>query len=178
MKQSAQSMKVRLGFIPSHRSMFKISEPFAKELRDRTLKILGGIDCLEVVAPDEKLTGNGLVQNDDDAEKVISLFKGANVDGIIIEAVDFGDEISSALVSTALSKPILLFATKEWPFTEDGRRVSDSFCGTLSIASALYRRVIPFIWGGVVFPEDESFIKSVKDFARTCAIVKGFLGAK
>jgi L-fucose isomerase-like protein len=178
MKQGAQKMKIRLGFIPSHRLMFKGSEPFAKELRDRTLKMLSGIDWLEVVAPDEKLTGNGLVQKDEDAEKVISLFREADVDGIIIEAVDFGDEISSALISAALSKPILLFATKEWPFTEDGRRVSDSFCGTLSIASALYRRGIHFIWGGIVFPEDESFLKSVKDFARTCAIVKGFLGAK
>ena len=147
-------------------------------MRDRTLKALDEIDGLEVIAPDEKLTGNGLVQTDEDAEKVIRLFKERDVDGIIIEAVDFGDEIPAALVSSALSKPVLLFATKEGPFTENGGRVSDSFCGTLSIASALYRRKIPFVWGGIVFPEEKEFAKSVEDFVRTCAIVKGFLGAK
>jgi len=171
-------MKVRLGFVPSHRLVFKKSEQWAKELRDRTLRVLNQIDCLEVITPDEKLTGNGLVQTDEDAEKVIRLFKERDVDGIIIVAVDFGDEIPAALVASALSKPIILFATKEPPFTENGGRVSDSFCGTLSIGSALYRRKIPFVWGGIVFPEEKEFAKSIEDFARTCAIVKGFLGAK
>lgn len=178
MKQDAQGMKIVLGFVPSHRLMFKKSELWAKELRNRTLRVLKEIDDLEVVAPDEKLTGDGLVKSDEDAEKVIHLFKERNVDGIIIEAVDFGDEVSAALVASALSKPVLLFATKEGPFTEEGERISDSFCGTLSIASALYRRKIPFIWGGLVFPEEKEFTKSVENFIRTCAIVKGFLGAR
>ncbi|MEM2688121.1 MAG: L-fucose/L-arabinose isomerase family protein [Thermoproteota archaeon] len=173
-----KDVKVKLGFVPSHRQMFKRSEQWAKSLRDRALKILKGTGCLEIVAPDEKLTGNGLVQNEEDAEKVIQLFKEKLVDGIIIMAVDFGDEVSAARVASALSKPVILFATKEPPFTAEGERISDSFCGTISIGSALYRRKIPFIWGGIVFPEEEEFTKSVENFARTCVVVNGFLKAR
>ncbi|MEM2940582.1 MAG: hypothetical protein QW304_03405 [Thermoproteota archaeon] len=173
-----QDIKVKLGFVPSHRRMFKRSEPWAKELRDRTLKILKEIGFLNIVAPDEELTGNGLVQTDEDADKVIQLFKEKHVDGIIIEAVDFGDEVSAALIASALSKPVILFATKEPPFTAEGERTSDSFCGTISIGSALYRRKIPFIWGGIVFPEEKEFVNSVENFARTCIIVNGFLKAR
>lgn len=173
-----QDVKINLGFVPSHRRMFKRSEPWAKELRDRTLKILEEIDFLNIVAPDEELTGNGLVQTDEDAEKVIQLFKEKRVEGIIIEAVDFGDEVSAALIASALSKPTILFATKEPPFTSEGERVSDSFCGTISIGSALYRRKIPFIWGGIVFPEEKEFISSIENFARTCIVVNGFLRAR
>ncbi len=173
-----QNTRVKLGFVPSHRRMFKRSESWAKELRDRTLQILREISFLEVIAPDENLTGNGLVQTDEDAEKVIRLFKGNCVDGIIIEAVDFGDEVSAALVASALSKPVILFATREPPFTAEGERISDSFCGTISIGSALYRRKIPFVWGGVVFPEEKEFRESIENFARTCTIVNGFLKAR
>ncbi len=173
-----QDIKVKLGFIPSHRQAFKRSEPWAKELRERTLKILREMDFLEVVAPDEKLTRNGLVQTDEDAKKTTCLFREKCVDGIIIEAVDFGSEIPAALIASALSKPVVLFATKEPSFTDEGERISDSFCGTISIGSALYRRKIPFVWGGIFFPEEKEFARSIENFARTCAIVNGFLKAR
>ncbi len=100
------------------------------------------------------------------------------MDGIIIMAVDFGDEVSAARIASSLLKPVILFATKEPPFTAEGERISDSFCGTISIGSALYRRKIPFVWGGVVSPEEEGFAKTIEDFARTCIVVNGFLKAR
>ena len=91
----------------------------------------------------------------------------------------FGDEVSALSVASAFRDlPILLFGTKEGPFTADGNRRSDSFCGTLSISSGLHRRKIKFMFGGIVFPEEPKFLSSVTDFLRVCAISRGFMDAR
>ncbi len=172
--------KTRIGFVPAHRVPF--SEDWAVEMRHRVLKALEPI-CkdldIEVVVPDKALTENGLVRDDKEAEKVIKLFKDKDVAGIIIGTMTFGDEISAITVAERMPEiPVLLFGTKEGAFTEDGNRRSDSFCGTLSISSGLYRRAIPFSFLGICFPEEEVFSKGIKDFVRTCVAVKGFVGAR
>jgi L-fucose isomerase-like protein len=169
--------KIKIGFIPSHRVPF--DESWAVEMRKRTLKALSMIENMEVIVPDESLTRKGLVRDDMDAEKVVHLFEKHKIDGIIIGTMTFGDEISAlTIVSSFPQLPVLLFGTKEGPFAADGTRRSDSFCGTLSISSGLYRRKIPFIFAGICFPEESTFLESVANFVRTCAIVKGFLGAR
>jgi len=172
--------KTRIGFVPAHRVPF--SEDWAVDMRRRVLKALEPIGKdldIEVVVPDKALTENGLVRDDGDAEKVIKLFKDKEVAGIIIGTMTFGDEISAIAVAERMSEmPVLLFGTKEGAFTEDGNRRSDSFCGTLSISSGLYRRRIPFSFMGICFPEEEVFSKDIRDFIRTCVAVKGFIGAR
>jgi len=169
--------KVKIGFVPAHRTVF--DEKWAVEMRQRTLKALSKIEGLESVYPDEKLTKKGLVSGEEDAEKTIQLFKEKDVTGIIIGTMTFGDEVAAIKVVDSLcDKPVLVFGTKEGPFTSEGGRRSDSFCGTLSVTSGLYRRRIPFIFAGIVFPEEKSFLHAVANFVRTCAIVKGFKGAR
>jgi len=172
--------KIRIGFVPAHREPF--SEKWATDMRKRTLKVLESIskeNGIEIIVPEERLTPNGLVRNNNDAEKVIGLFKDKDLAGIIIGTMTFGDELSAITVVERMPEmPILLFGTKEGAFTEDGGRRSDSFCGTLSIASGLYRRGIPFTFLGICFPEEEIFSQSINNFLRTCAAVKGFIGAK
>ena len=167
---------VRLGFIPAKR--FPFSTEWAVALRARILQALGDTPALEVVAPDESVTPFGLVQNDDDGAAVSAFFGERGVDGILIATLDFADEISAAGIAAALKKPVLLFATKEGPLRPNGERISDSFCGTLSMASALRRRSLPFIYGGIVFPEEEKFAAEVEAFAAACAATKAFLGAR
>jgi len=171
---------LRIGFVPAHRDPF--SEDWAVQMRERILKALDSLFAgrnIEVVVPDESITPKGLVRDDDDAKKVVDLFQKKEIDGIIIGAVTFGDEISAITVAEWLQPlPVLLFSTKEGPFTEDGCRLSDAFCGTLSIASGLYRRKIPFALAGNLFPEEEVFSRQVEDFLRTCSAVRGFLGAR
>jgi L-fucose isomerase-like protein len=172
--------KARIGFVPAHRVPF--SEDWAVDMRRRVLKALEPI-CknldIGVVVPDKALTENGLVRNDKDAEKVIKLFKDKEVAGIIIGTMTFGDEISAITVAERMPElPVLLFGTKEGAFTPDGNRRSDSFCGTLSISSGLYRRRIPFGFLGICFPEEEIFSRGIMDFVRTCVAVKGFVGAR
>jgi L-fucose isomerase-like protein len=168
--------KVKIGFVPAHRQ--SLSDDWASELRKRCLAVFAKTPGLEIVVPDESLTNLGLVRNDAEAQKVISFFQKEGIDGLILGAMTFGDEIATVSIATAFrDKPQLLFATKEKELPPCGTRVSDSFCGTLSISSGLHRRQIPFIFAGLVLPEEADFQQYISDFVRTCSVVKGFIGA-
>jgi len=169
--------KVKLGFVPAHREPF--GEEWAIDMRRRCLAAMEKVADVEFVVPDEGLTQGGLVRNDDDAAKVINLFRNECVQGIVIGAMTFGDEIAAVAVAEAFpGVPVLLFGTKEGDFLPDGGRRSDSFCGTLSIASGLYRRRIPFVFSGILFPEEDVFVGDLSTFAATCNTVGGFVGAR
>jgi L-fucose isomerase-like protein len=169
--------KIRIGFVPAHREPF--DDTWAVQMRKRCLDMLTKIPHLEVVAPDGKLTAGGLVRDDDDADKVIKLFKARDIQGLIIGTMTFGDEVSALSIASAFEGlPLMLFGTKEGPFTADGNRRSDAFCGTLSISSGLYRRKMPFLFAGILFPEEDVFKERISDFVRVCAIVNGFIGAR
>lgn len=168
---------LKIGFIPAHREPF--DEEWAAKMRRRCLDVFSHYPLIDIIVPDERLTKGGCVRDDNEAEKVVALFKEKDIDGVIIGTMTFGDEVSALAVASAFrDKPILLFGTKEGPFTADGNRRSDSFCGTLSISSGLHRRQIPFIFGGIVFPEEKNFKNIIADFSRICAIARGFIGAR
>ena len=169
---------IRIGFIPSHRSPF--NKEWAISMRDRVIKsIEGNIEEVELIYPDKELTDGGLVTFMGDAEKVIKLFKEKDIQGLIIGMMTFGEEMPNLLIAEAFSSlPIQVFGTKEGPFTEDGNRKSDSFCGTISTASGLVRRNIEFDFSGIYFPEEEEFISNVKRFSKTVIARVGFTGMK
>lgn len=168
--------KVRLGFVPSHRYPF--DEDWAVDMRQRCVKALRAIPEIELTVPSVGLIHNGLVRDDAGAKATIDLFAERGVQGIIIGTMTFGDEVSAVHIAEALDVPVLVFGTKEGLFTPDGGRRSDSFCGTLSVTSGLYRRKIPYSFMGIVWPEDELFARAVRIFARACAVVGGFFGAR
>jgi len=169
--------KVRLGFVPLHRAFF--DEEWGAELKKRIVESISKMPFVELIYPDENLTEKGLVRNEAEAEKVIKLFKDNDVEGILLGTVTFGDELSGArIVDEFRDHPIAIFGTKEPEPLPGGVRRSDSFCGTLSLASALYRRGIPFIFLGEFWPEEEEFKKAVENFARVTAIVSRFVGAR
>jgi L-fucose isomerase-like protein len=168
---------IKIGFVPAHRN--SLSEDWASELRQRCLAVFSKIPGLEIIVPDKSLTKGGFVRSEEEAEKVIRLFQTKGIDGLIIGTMTFGDEISINTIATAFrDKPQLLFGTKENEVPSGGNRISDSFCGTLSISSGLHRRRIHFIFAGLVFPEEKEFQKYIVDFVGTCSVVKGFIGAK
>ncbi len=169
--------KIRLGFIPAHREPF--DEQWAAEMRQRCLQAFLKLKTVEVGVPDTALTRSGCVRDDAEAGKVIALFREKEIDGLVIGTMTFGDEVSALAIASAFrNRPVLLFGTKEGAFTVDGNRRSDSFCGTLSISSGLHRRHVPFLFAGVVFPEEPSFLDTVDNFVRVCAIARGFIGAR
>ena len=170
--------KVKIGFVPLHRRPF--DESWASDLKRRFIENIQTAfgDVVDLVYPTEKDTKLGLVADDDDAEAVAELFRREGVGGIVIAALTFGDELAGARVAELVRKPIIIYATKEPPPLPGGFRRSDSFCGTLSLASALYRRKIPFIFGGIVYPEDPEFKRSFDAFVRAANVVGKFVGAK
>ncbi len=172
---------VRVGFVPAKRDSRAYSDEWAMEMKQRTIQALADVPGLEIVTPDESLTQAGTVRNDDDARKVIKLFQEKGVDGILIGGMDFSDEISACMVAEGLpGVPVFVFATEESPdlyLPTMEAQTSDSFCGTLSIASGLYRRNIPYRFYGICNPEDAAFVAAVERFVRTCAVVRAFRGA-
>jgi len=169
---------VRIGFVPSHREPF--NKEWAIDMRKRVINSIGkNVKNVELIYPDEKLTDGGLVTFMEDAKKAIKLFKEKNIQGLIIGMVTFGEEIPNLLVAEAFDNiPIQVFGTKEGPFTDDGNRKSDSFCGTISTASGLVRRNIKFDFSGIYFPEEEEFISDVRKFSKVVLANSGFIGMK
>jgi L-fucose isomerase-like protein len=168
--------KIRLGFVPSHRYPF--DEDWAVEMRQRSINALKSAPGVEIVVPGVGLIHNGLVRDDAGARATIDLFAQRDVQGVIIGTMTFGDEVSALQIAETLDVPVLVYGTKEGAFTPDGGRRSDSFCGTLAITPGLYRRHIPFTFLGILWPEEEAFAPGVESFARACAAVEGFLGAR
>ena len=168
---------IKIGFVPAHREPF--DEGWAVQMRQRCMDVFSSDPLIEVIVPDKDLTAGGCVRDDRDAENTIDLFRKAGIDGLIIGTMTFGDEVSALAIASAFRDvPVLLFGTKEGPFTADGNRRSDSFCGTLSISSGLHRRHIPFTFGGIIFPEEKEFQEDIKNFSRICSISRGFIGAR
>ncbi|MHB1355293.1 MAG: L-fucose/L-arabinose isomerase family protein [Anaerolineae bacterium] len=168
--------KVRLGFVPTHR--FPFDEQWAVEMRHRCMDVMEKMPEVELVVPGVALIHNGLVRDDASAQATIDLFADRQVQGLVIGTMTFGDEVAAISIAEALDVPVLVFGTKEGPFTSDGKRHSDSFCGTLSVTSGMYRHKIPYVFGGIIFPEEDEFSRTLHAFASTCAAVTSFIGTR
>ena len=181
-------MKVKIGFVPSYR--FRYTE-WCQKMRDDSLASFAHIPGMEVVVPQASpdgetldaargLTPHGMVHSLDEADVVAEYFQMSKVDGLILCPLDFGDERSASKIAEKLGVPVLLYATKEPPGRDDPGlgRVSDSYCGNLSMASGLYRRKIPFRYAGLFFPDEDQFKTEVETFVRAVAVVKGLKGAR
>lgn len=179
---------VKIGLLPSYR--FRYTE-WCDKMRIETIDALNSIKHVQVIVPKPSPDGNlldsengytphGAVTNLDQAEVVAEYFDRQKVDGLVICPLDFGDERSSAKVAERLRIPVFLYATKEPPALDDPAmsRVSDSYCGTLSIASALHRRGIPFHFAGIFFPDEPNFAEELDIFARAVSVRKGLMGAR
>jgi len=180
--------KVKIGFVPSYRFGYT---DWCARMRTESLAAFARVEGMEVVVPnpcpegegsdsEKGLTPYGAVHSLDEAEVAAAFFQREQIDGLILCPLDFGDERSAAKVAEILRVPVLLYATKEPPGRDDAglSRVSDSYCGNLSIASGLYRRKISFHYAGLFFPEEEAFVTEVQEFVRAVAVVAGLRGAR
>jgi L-fucose isomerase-like protein len=179
--------RVKIGFVPSYRFV----GPWPQKMRNESLAALARLEGVEVIAPQispdgETLdaragyTPHGMVGTLDEAETIAEYFRQEKVDGLVLCPLDFGDERSAAKIAQRLGVPVLLYATKEPPARDDASlaRVSDSYCGNLSMASALYRRKIAYHFAGLFFPAEAAFLEAVQTFVRAVAVVKGLKGAR
>lgn len=187
MQEAAPStgIRARIGVVPTYRNRYT---DWCRGLQAdclAALRAVDGVELVEVPRTEEGTQGDrpgatpyGCVNTMDQAETAAEHLRREGVDGIVILPLDFGDERAAAKVAERLAVPVLLFATKEPPLAPDGARVSDSYCGTLTISVALHRRTIPFRFGGVVFPGEDTFRSEVATFARAAAVVSGLRHAR
>jgi len=178
---------VRIGFVPSYRNGFT---PWCQRMREESLAALNQVEGVEwitpLVAPENAtdlavgMVPHGAVRDLDQAESVADYFAAQKVQGLVLCPLDFGDERSAAKIAEKLRLPVLLYATKEPPANEDASltRVSDSYCGNLSMASALHRREIPFHYAGLFFPSEAALLRQIRHFGAAVAVVSSLRNAR
>jgi len=170
-------MALRIGFIPTHRTGLDIS--WAKEMKRRSISQIKSISGAELIYPGDDLIDDGIVTTYEDSLKVIRFFKAEEIDGIIIGAMSFGEEVPVLNICEKFSElPLLVYGTKEGTLQPDGQFQSYSMCGTLSITSGLYKRGIKFKFIDLCFPEEDVFLRDVLNFVKACNTYRSFIGAR
>ncbi|MCS7305898.1 MAG: L-fucose/L-arabinose isomerase family protein [Thermoguttaceae bacterium] len=171
--------KIRIGFLPAHRGFF--SPELASSMRAETIRALEH-HGVEVVVPSPEQTKVGCVENRREAELCAELFRQHRVQGIVVGAVNFGDEQSVAwtIRLAQLDVPILIFGCQEEEILRPGLARRDSFCGLLSIGEALRQIGARYSVGQrpICFPRDQSFAQDLDWFLRVCRVVQGIRQAR
>jgi L-fucose isomerase-like protein len=173
------SKKVKLGFIPANRGFF--SDKLAAKMRGDTIKVLKDLGA-KVVVPSTKDTKVGCVESREEAVKVGRMFADERVDGVVVAAVNFGDEqgVALTLQEAGLNVPILIFGCQEEEVLTPTTERRDSFCGLLSVGEALRQLNLPYSIPEqpICFPTDESFRGTAERFLAVCRVVTGIRSAR
>jgi L-fucose isomerase-like protein len=150
-------------------------------MRSQTVKVLREAGAT-VVVPSTKDTNVGCVGNLDEAATVGRMFRQQQVEGIVVSAVNFGDEQSVALTikESGLRVPILIVGCQEERALTPTAERRDSFCGLLSIGEALRQMDMPYSVPEVPigFPTDASFRATAARFIAVCRVVDGIRNAR
>jgi len=172
-------MSTKIGLIPANRGFF--SDELAVQMRNETVAAMQKAG-LEIIVPDENLTKLGCVETYDEAQKTGRLFRDENVEGIIVAAVNFGDEqaVAFTIKEAGLDVPILIFGCQEEEVLKRATPRRDAFCGLLSIGEALRQIGVKYTVARVpiCFPSDKSFGDDLHWFAGVCRVVNGIRSAR
>ncbi len=170
---------IKLGFIPANRGFF--SPVLAAKMRRQTIETMEAMG-IQVVVPSPEQTKVGCVENRSEAEICAKLFRESDIDGIVIGAVNFGDEQAAALTVkfSRLDVPILIFGCQEEETLTMKTARRDSFCGLLSIGESLRQIGAKYSVAGtpIGFPTDQAFKNDLDWFTRVCRVVNGIRSAR
>ena len=171
--------KITLGFIPANRGFF--SSELAAKMREEAVDAMQKLG-IDVVVPDQQQTEVGCVQSLAEAEICAELFRRHNVQGIVVGAVNFGEEQSVAWTvrKAALDVPVMIFGCQEEETLTMQTRRRDAFCGLLSIGEVLRQIGAKYSVAPtpICFPSDESFAADLDWFVRVCRVVTGVKNAR
>jgi len=171
--------KVKLGFIPANRGFF--SDRLAAQMRAETIKALRAAGTT-VVVPSAKDTKIGCVETLQEALKVGRMFRQKQVDGIVVSAVNFGDEqaVAATIKESGLNVPILIVGCQEQEVLTPTTERRDSFCGLLSIGEALRQIGAAYSVAEtpICMPTDKDFRATLERFAAVCRVVGGIRSAR
>jgi len=178
-KEDSMSAEVKIGFVAANRRYF--STELAAKMRGEALAAMESLG-IEAVVPDESMTEIGCVKNRDEGRRCGELFRREGVQGIVIGAVNFGDEQGcvQAVQTSGANVPVMIFGCQEEEALRPGLKRRDAFCGLLSIAEALRQIGVRYTVAQepICFPSGESFPTDLDHFARVCRVVNGIRGAR
>jgi len=170
---------MKIGLIPANRGFF--SDVLAAKMRTETIAAMQKAG-IEVIVPSEDMTKIGCVETYDEALKAGRLFRDEDVKGIIVAAVNFGDEqaVAFTIKTAALDVPILIFGCQEEEVLKPTTDRRDSFCGLLSIGEALRQIGVKYTVARVPigYPRDETFQEELHRFVAVCRVVNGIKNAR
>jgi len=170
---------ITLGFIPANRGFF--SDKLAADMREKTIRAMKAAG-VGVAVPSEKQTKVGCVETLPEAELCAGMFRRENVQGIVVGAMNFGDEqaVAWTVRQCGLDVPILIFGCQEEEVLRKSTSRRDSFCGLLSIGDALRQIGAKYTAAQrpICYPTDGSFAKDLDWFVRLCRVVNGVKGAR
>ena len=170
--------KVKIGFVPASRGGF--SRDLAEQMRNRCLKVMEELG-IDYIVPSPELTGRGLVETKEEGLRAAGLFRDNDVDGIVIFACNFGDEIAAttAAIAGTIGLPTFIAGAQEINPLDPALDRLDAFCGVLSISKSFHRRRLPYSRPrqAICFPEDPGFKEDLKTFVDVCRVVAGFQGS-
>jgi L-fucose isomerase-like protein len=176
---SVPQQPVTLGFIPANRAAF--SDALAFQMRNQAIAAMEQAG-IRVVAPAPEQTKAGCVENRREAEVCAAVFRQHDVQGIVIGAVNFGDEQSAAWTvrQAHLDVPVLIFGCQEEEVLTRNTPRRDAFCGLLSIGEALRQIGVRYSVASrpICFPRDASFAADLDWFVRVCRVVNGIRRAR
>ncbi|MBS3733496.1 MAG: L-fucose/L-arabinose isomerase family protein [Phycisphaerae bacterium] len=170
---------VTIGFIPANRGFF--SDELAARMRQGTIDTLQAAGA-RVVCPSPEQTKVGCVETVDEARLAGRLFREHQVDGIVINCVNFGDEKGAAISvkESGRDVPILVVGAQEEEALTPTTERRDSFCGLLSTCEALRqlgrRYSVPEV--PICYPTDESFRAAAERFVGVVRVVAGLRNAR
>ena len=171
--------KIKLGFIPSNRGFF--SKELAAKMRDQTIEVMRGLG-IEVVVPTAEQTTVGCVETREEAELTAEMFRREGIHGILVGAVNFGEEqgVAWCVKKAALDVPIMIYGCQEEERLTMTTARRDSFCGLLSIGEVLRQIGVKYTVAQrpVCFPTDPSFRADLDFFVRLCRVVVGLKNAR
>ncbi len=170
---------VKIGFLPANRSFF--SSELAAKMRKEVIVAMEN-QGIEVVVPTEEQTEVGCVSSREEAKLCGKLFADAEVRGIVVGAVNFGEEqaVAETIRHSGLDVPVLIFGCQEEePLTMTTKR-RDAFCGLLSIGDVLRQIGVKYTVAGtpVCYPRDDCFAADLDWFKRICRVVTGVRTAR
>jgi len=176
---SIANREIKIGFIPANRGFF--SSELAAKMRGETIAAMEKLG-ITVVVPGEDQTEVGCVQSLGEAEVCAELFRQHNVRGIVVGAVNFGEEqsVAQTIRSTGLDVPVMIFGCQEEEVLTMETRRRDAFCGLLSIGDVLRQIGVKYSVANrpICFPSDESFAADLDWFVRVCRVVTGVKNAR
>ena len=171
--------KIKLGFLPAKRGCFDAVS--AGLMRKRTVTALQKLG-VDFIAPDERRTEQGCITTQDEALYVAELFRREQVGGILLGAMNFGEEsaVAQAVKKAALDVPILVFGAQEDETLTMNTVRRDSFCGLLSLCDVLRQIGARYSVARtpIGFPEEASFAADIDWFERVCRVVAGVKNAR